>query len=150
MYHWQFASRHDRPQSWYIVALVVVLFLVIYGIVEGLYMMSVVAFLFAGVYIMKENNAAPLTSVEITDAGIQVAETFYDYGQLVSYAILYDGSVARMLRIHMKKWITPLIDIPLTTDVNPVALKSYLAQYIPENPHAEFTRSDKVIQAMKL
>lgn len=34
MYHWQFASQNERPQSWYIAALVVVLFLVIYGIVE--------------------------------------------------------------------------------------------------------------------
>jgi NhaP-type Na+/H+ or K+/H+ antiporter len=103
MYHWQFASRHERPQSWYIIALVVVLFLVIYGIVEGLYMMSIVAFLFAGVYIMKENNSTPLTDVEVNENGIQVQQTFYPYAQIASFAILYDHDIPKILRCSMKK-----------------------------------------------
>jgi hypothetical protein len=47
MYNWQFSSEKERPQSWYIIALIVVLSLVLYGIIEGLYLMSIVAFLFA-------------------------------------------------------------------------------------------------------
>jgi hypothetical protein len=47
MYSWQFSSRQDRPQSWYIIALIVVGFLIIYGIWLEVYMMSIVAFLFA-------------------------------------------------------------------------------------------------------
>jgi hypothetical protein len=103
MLHWQFASRQSRPAGWYIIALVVVLFFVIYGIVEGIYIMSVATFLFAGVYILKENNSAPLTDVQITDAGIQVESSFYDYGQFTSFAILYDGQIASILRLGMKK-----------------------------------------------
>ncbi len=150
MYHWQFASRNERPQSWYIVALIVVVFLVIYGIVQWLYMMSIVAFLFAGVYIMKENNSAPLIDVDITDIGIQVQDTFYEYSQISSFAILYDQQVAKMLRFSVKKWIATLIDIPLTQEVNPAELRSILLENIPENPDAEFTRSDRMIQAMRL
>ena len=81
----------------------VVLFLIIYGIYEELYMMSIVAFLFAGVYILKENNSAPLTDVQVTDTGIQIQTSFYDYSQFTSFAVLYDGSVATMLRLGMKK-----------------------------------------------
>lgn len=150
MYHWQFASRNERPQSWYIVALIVVVFLVIYGIVQWLYMMSIVAFLFAGVYIMKENNSAPLIDVDITDIGIRVQDTFYEYSQISSFAILYDQQVAKMLRFSVKKWIATLIDIPLTQEVNPAELRSILLENIPENPDAEFTRSDRMIQAMRL
>ena len=47
MFSWSFASRRDHSASWYLVAIVVVLMLVVYGIVEGLYLMSVVSFLFA-------------------------------------------------------------------------------------------------------
>lgn len=150
MYHWQFASRNERPQSWYIVALVVVVFLVIYGIVQWLYMMSVVAFLFAWVYIMKENNAAPLTDVNVTENGIQVQDTFYEYSQIASFAILYDQEIAKMLRFSVKKWITSLIDIPITQDVNPAELRNILLKNISENPDAEFTKSDRMIQAMRL
>ena len=66
-------------------------------------MMSIVAFLFAGVYIMKENNAAPLIDVDVTDIGIQVQDTFYEYSQISSFAILYDQQVAKMLRFSVKK-----------------------------------------------
>lgn len=126
------------------------LFLVVYGIVMQLYMMSVVAFLFAWVYIMKENNSAPLIDVDITEIGIQVQDTFYEYSQITSFAILYDQKVAKMLRFSVKKWITSLIDIPLTQDVNPAELRNLLLQNITENPDAEFTRSDRMIQAMRL
>jgi hypothetical protein len=47
MFSWSFASRPYHSASWYLVAIVVVLMLVVYGIVEGLYLMSIVAFLFA-------------------------------------------------------------------------------------------------------
>lgn len=47
MFTWQFSSSAGKPKGWYIIALVVVLSLVIYGIVIGLYLMSIVAFLFA-------------------------------------------------------------------------------------------------------
>ena len=150
MYHWQFASGHEKPASWYIAALVVVLFLVIYGIIEWLYMMSIVAFLFAWVYIMKENNSAPITDVDVADTGIQVQETFYPYTDMNSFAIIYDGNAARMLRLWLKKGISTLIDIPLTSDVNPAELKKFLIQYVTENEHAEFSKTDKMIQAMRL
>jgi hypothetical protein len=66
-------------------------------------MMSIVAFLFAGVYIMKENNATPLTDVEVDENGIRVQQTFYPYSQIGSFAILYDHDVAKLLRCSMKK-----------------------------------------------
>jgi hypothetical protein len=47
MFYWQFSSRHDRPKGWYVIALIVVLFLVVYGIWEGTYLMPIAAFLFA-------------------------------------------------------------------------------------------------------
>lgn len=72
MFSWTFASRKDHSPTWYIIAIIIVLMLVVYGIVEQLYLMSVVAFLFAGVYLLMENNATPITSVDVSDRGIQV------------------------------------------------------------------------------
>ncbi len=99
---------------------------------------------------MKENNAAPLTDVDVTENGIQVQDTFYEYSQIASFAILYDQQVAKILRFSVKKWITSLIDIPITQDVNPAELRTILLKNIAENPDAEFTKSDRIIQAMRL
>lgn len=48
---------------------------------------------------MKENNSAPITDVDVADTGIQVQETFYPYTDMNSFAIIYDGNAARMLRL---------------------------------------------------
>lgn len=34
MFSWQFTTQKDRPKSWYLIALVIVLFFVIYGVYE--------------------------------------------------------------------------------------------------------------------
>lgn len=131
-------------------ALVAVLSLAIYGITQGMYMMSIVVFLFAWVYILKENNSTPQMEVQVTSEGIQVHKTFYEYAKISKFAVLYDDGVARILRLTMKKWITAVIDIPLTPDVNPIELRSILSEVIVEDTEAEFSGSDKIIQAMRL
>ncbi len=132
------------------VALIVVLTLVIYGITQQLYMMSIVVFLFAGVYMLRENNIDPVMEVTVTEQGIQVHNSFYEYSKIANFAILYDGVTAVLLRLNMKKWIAAIIDIPLTQDVNPTELKNTLLTYIEENTNAELSSSDKIIQAMRL
>lgn len=67
MFSWNFSSHKEHSPSWYITAIVVVLVMVIYGIVEKIYIMSVVSFLFAGVYLLMENNSAPITRVELLE-----------------------------------------------------------------------------------
>ena len=79
MLTWTFASHKEHSPSWYTVAIIVVLMLVVYGIVEQLYLMSVVSFLFAGVYLLMENNTTPTTEVHILENGIQVGASYYEY-----------------------------------------------------------------------
>lgn len=72
MFSWIFSSKKEHSASWYIAAIVVVLTLVTYGITQGLYLMSIVSFLFAGVYILMENNSSPSTQVEIDQNSVKV------------------------------------------------------------------------------
>lgn len=72
MFSWSFASHKEHSSSWYVIAIIVVLTLVVYGIVEKIYIMSVVSFLFAGVYLLMENNSLPVTQVDFLERGIQV------------------------------------------------------------------------------
>jgi hypothetical protein len=99
---------------------------------------------------MKENNAIPVSQVHISEHGIEVQNTFYEYSQIRSFAILYEGQVAQVLRIFLKKGITSTIDIPLTQELNAREIKDYLLGFITEDSNTEFTRSDRMIQAMRL
>lgn len=54
------------------------------------------------------------------------------------------------MRLFPRKKLSPVIDIPLTQDVNPGELKDFLAGYIEEDKNATLSNSDAIIHAMRL
>ena len=150
MFSWSFASRHDHSASWYLVAIVVVLMLVVYGIVEGLYLMSVVSFLFAGVYLLMENNSTPQLQVDVTERGIQVGGSFYDYTQFSRFAMVSRDNTPAFIRLYPVRKLSPIIDIPLSTEISPVDLRAYLASVMEEEHNNTISNADALIHAMKL
>jgi hypothetical protein len=122
----------------------------VYGILQELYIMSIVAFLFAGVYILIENNASPISTVYIDDKKIQINNTIYNFDSIDRFTLLMSSGEHVMLRIFMKKWIAAMIDVPLTGEVDSVELKDHLAQYLTYDADADWTRSDKIIHTMGL
>jgi len=150
MFTWSFTSRKDHSASWYLIAVVVVLMLVVYGIVQQLYLMSVVAFLFAGVYLLMENNSTPVLQVDVMERGIQVGKTFYDYSQFQKFAMVSRADVPAFIRLYPVRKLSPLIDIPLSDEVSPTELRSYLASVLPEESNNSLSNADALIHAMKL
>lgn len=150
MYSWQFSTSTGKPKGWYIIALVVVLSLVIYGIIEGMYLMSIVAFLFAWVYILMENNSIPITSVDINDHMIRVNGTIYEMDKIDRFTLLSNDGNYVMLRLFIKNGIAPIIDIPLTAEVDSAWLKDFLSSILSYDANADWTRTDKIIHSMRL
>ena len=150
MFSWSFSTHKEHSASWYVVAIIIVLSLVTYGIVEGIYIMSVVSFLFAWVYILMENNSSPVTRADIDESGIRVGGTFYDYSSLMAFSIVYVQDRAMYLRITPRKKLTTVLDIPLTQDVNPVELKNYLGERLDEDKDVKFSNTDALINIMRL
>lgn len=150
MFSWSFSSRHDHSASWYIIAIVIVLILVIYGIVQGLYLMSIVSFLFAGVYLLMENNASPTTTVSIDDTGIQVGGSFYGYTQFARFSIVSIAETPAFVRLYPARRLSPIIDIPLAGEVDVVVLREYLSSRIEEEKNNTLSNADALIHAMKL
>lgn len=124
--------------------------LVVYGIVEGLYLMSIVSFLFAWVYLLMENNSTPIMQVDVTDRGIQVGGSFYDYTQFSRFAMISIADVPTFIRLYPIRKLAPLIDIPLSHDIDPVSLRTYLSSLIEEERNNTISNADALIHAMKL
>lgn len=97
-----------------------------------------------------ENNANPVTHVDVDNTGIRVGTTFYEYSSLVSYAIVYVRDTPIYLRITPRKKLSTVIDIPLTPDVDAVELRNYLSGQLEEEKNAQLSNSDVLIHAMRL
>jgi hypothetical protein len=115
-----------------------------------MYLMSIVAFLFAGVYILMENNATPTTIVEITDRYISMGTVRYEMNTIEKFTLLKNEDAYVMLRLFVKKSLTPTVDIPLTEEIDAYALKDFLETLLPFDAEADWKQSDRLIHAMRL
>jgi hypothetical protein len=46
MFSWEFNSKKEKSSSWYTVAIIIAISLIIWGYIVGLYVMSIVIFMF--------------------------------------------------------------------------------------------------------
>lgn len=70
MFEWNVTVRKERSAAWYAIAGIVVASLVIWGFIEGIYALSVVAVVFAGVFLLVENNAPDSANVVVNENGV--------------------------------------------------------------------------------
>jgi len=113
----------------------------------GIYILAVVVFIFAGVYMLIENNAPETVEVEVNENGVMVSETFYDYPKIESFGIIYNGAIPYILRLKLKTRGFRVLDLHLQPNqINTAELRSYLANYITEDEKAELSTSEKLSQ----
>ena len=69
---WVFQSKVEKNSTWYLAAIVLAIALIAWGIFMEIYVMSIVVFLFAGVYILVENNAPDTVETTVNENGIKL------------------------------------------------------------------------------
>ena len=86
----------------------------------------------------------------VNDRVIQIGSTVYDLDKVAKFTILSRDGTPAILRLWIKKTIGWNMDIPLTSEVDGYELKDFLSQYVTYDSEAEFTKSDRIIEAMGL
>lgn len=140
----------NKSPIWYLIAIIIVLTLVVYGISQKLWIMPIVALLFAWVYMLHENNAPDTIITEVTETGISSRGNFYDFAKIESFAILYVNDIPYILRLRTLGSIPPLLDIYLTEWIDIVALRDILLTRVREDTTAKITFADNMIHLLKL
>lgn len=149
IFSWSFSNDKWRGSMWYVIALSVVIWLVVWGFLTKQYVMSFLVILITWVTFFVENNSEENTNISITNLGIKINNFFYDYSKIASFSLIYDGDQAVILRLQLlKKWVKYL-DIVIDNDIAMV-LKDILPNFIQEDEHGEFTFTDKMIRILKL
>lgn len=150
MFNWQFNSKKERSSSWYIMAVVIAIGLVIRWYLTEQYIMSVVIIMLVWVFFLIENNSPEIVEVTINENWILISESFYDYPKIETFAVIYDRNVPLFLRVRFKSRWLKLLDIPLSSDINSPDLRAFLLEYIEEDSKTEMSSTDKLINYLKL
>ncbi len=132
------------------IALIIVIAIAIYGIFNTMYMMSVTVFLVAGIYLLVENNTTPTTEVEMEEGIFTIDENVYEFRDYVYFAIITKAKNQKIIRLVPNSKLGTVIDIPLSSDANPIELREWLATQLDENPDMKLSKTDKLIDIAKL
>ncbi|PID83797.1 hypothetical protein CSB09_04240 [Candidatus Gracilibacteria bacterium] len=132
------------------IGLIIVVSIVIYGIINHIYMMSIAAFLMAGSYLLIENNTTPTMEVEMEEGMMKINGNIYEFKDFVYFGMISKNANEKMLRFVPRSKLATFLDIPVTQDVNPIELREWLSTQLEENPNLKMTQADKIIQMTKL
>ena len=149
LYSWNYEDNKNRSPLWYMIALSIAIWLIIWWFFTRQYGMSIVIMMIAGFFFYIENNSEDQVQIHITELGIQVQDMFYDYSQISGYSLIYSSNTALYLRLHLKKrWITSInINIDNTIASN---IRQILPNYIEEQAEQEVSFIEKMLHLLKL
>lgn len=150
IYTWSFSNDKNRWPLWYIIALSIVIWLVVWWFLTKQYVMSFLIILITWVYFFVENNSEEITSIYIQNLWINIWNSFYEYTKFQSFNVIYTWNEARFLRLILKNnvWVK-FIDLSIDNNVASI-LKDILPNFIIEDDKTEISFSDKLIKFLKL
>ena len=111
--------------------------------------MSFIVLLLAGLVYFVENNSEDEVQVDITELGIKIWESFYDYAKIDSYTLIYSWENAALMRVNLNQKGLRNIDLNIDNNVA-LNIKAALEGVVEENPNKEMWFVDKIIRLLKL
>lgn len=149
MFSWSFSNKKSRSSKWYITAIIGVLVFLTYWIVSWVYMMSIASLLFAGVFLLIENNSTPMTEIMVQKDWIYIDNNFYDWNDFYSFSILTIWNL-RVIRFFSKNKIANIVDIPISPEIDHILLSEFISTIIPENKDSKVTTIDNIARIMQI
>ncbi len=150
LYSWSFNSKKQRWNLWYIIAISIAIWLIIWWFLSKQYWMSFVIIILIGLIFYVENNSEDIVPVQIMDNWIKIENNFFPFSNISSYTIIYENENAILLRLNISRkiWIQNIninIDNTIVSDI-----RNILNNFIEENSKQDLSFWEKLIRLLKI
>jgi len=125
-------EHHPRSPRWYLVLSLIALASVIYGVFTSNYLFALIILICAVILILAGNEEPKNILIQIGGNGVVIDGEFVQYDKLDNFSLIYHPPYTKVLYIDRKYSFKPRIKIYLE-DEDPLAIRSHLMQYLPEN-----------------
>lgn len=149
---WQFPefTKYNRNRRWYIIASIVVALLLIYAIATANILFAMIIVIATVIFVLNQKKEPKNISFKITEEGIVVDETLYEWSEIKNFWIIYEPPQVKNLYFEFKSLMLPRLPIPLQNQ-DPVKIREILLDYIDEDIEREGEPiSDGLGRALKL
>jgi len=129
-------KKYEKGPGWFIILgisalLIFTIVLLMKNFIFAILIILAVFVIF--IYALKEPR---LVNFKISGKGITIDDKVYSYEELKSFWIFYELPQIKELSIRSKKWLMPLIKIPIE-EQDPTLIRSALIKFIPEQKQEE-------------
>ena len=126
-------EKHERSTSWYVIAGIVAIALLIYCFFTANFLFAVIIIVAALVIILHHGREPERVKFGITDEGIVIGRKFYDYDEIKDFAIVYKPRIeVKRLYFEFKNALRHRLSIPLE-NMNPLTVRETLLKYLKED-----------------
>ena len=149
---WQFPEfvKYKRSRNWYITAGIMVALLLIYSAVTANILFAMIIIIASIIFIINQKRDPQMVSFKISEEGIVVDETLYEWSEIKNFWIIYEPPKVKNLYFEFKSLLLPRLPIPLQ-DQDPVKIREILLDYIDEDIEREGEPiSDGIGRALKI
>lgn len=141
--------HHEKTSRWFIVALVIVGLLVIYGLMTDGWTFSVAMLVFAGTYYVTHRRAPPVVDVVVSRTGIKIGQHIFPYTQLKGFWVLFNPPSVHRLYIRVQGKFHPDIFVDIG-ESDPAEIATVLNKYLKEIKGMEEPFGDTVVRLLRL
>lgn len=144
-------EKHERNKSWYILASIIGLLLLVYAIYTKNFLFAVIIIIVSLILILTDKGDPNLVKISITDEGIVVGRRFYDYDEIKDFSVVYKPKQGvKNLYFEFKNVLRQRLSIPLE-DMNPLSIRENLLKYLPEDlDRTDHPLSERLAKLFKL
>ena len=126
--------KHERSRTWYIVASVMSVVFIIYAIATANFLFAVIILMIGVITLLSTYKEPERVPVIVTDTGIIVDDTFYDFESIRDFSIAFEPPHVNLLYVDFHSAWHPMLSIPLE-HIDPNRVRDSLLNYCPENLH---------------
>jgi hypothetical protein len=141
--------QYSRGPLWYLVAAIVTLGLLIFGILTQSLTFVLALGATLAVYLLTHHHDPAALAVRITEQGVQVGNEFYPYVEIKDFAIFYDPPYLADVKLRLRRRFLHTVTLHLA-DQEPEAVRQALLRNLPCDTEARESLPDLITRALRL
>ncbi|HSR89327.1 MAG TPA: hypothetical protein VLK22_02920 [Candidatus Udaeobacter sp.] len=143
-------EKHDRSKGWYAIMAIIGIALLLYSIIYGNYLFTLIVVLFGIVLFLQDMQEPMEVQFAITEAGIVVGSIYYPFKEINNYWIIYNPPEVKNIYFSTKSLLKHRLQVPLA-DNDPRPIRDFLNQFLVEDlEQEEEPLSDRLGRVFKL
>ena len=124
----------ERSSNWYWFVGLAAVLLVIWAIVMKNFLLAILVLLGAFTLMIYAARKPRVIKIGVSRRGVQIHQDLFPFHSLRSFWV-HEDDVERKIILRSEKLLMPHLHIPLAEDVDHEALRVFLLDFLPEEPH---------------